>query len=94
MIPDEYELSKAGFYYTGQLDKVVCFRCGVMVKDWERHDSAMDKHQKCSSNCEYIKMVGVPKQSGFTLPGPAPNLFVRQFEKSQNSLNSGMDVVG
>ena len=36
MKPDQYELTNAGFYYTGQYDKVNCFCCGLSVYAWEQ----------------------------------------------------------
>lgn len=70
MIPDKYELAKAGLYYTGLSDRVTCFECAVKFKDWERNDDAMSEHDKWSPNCEYIKMVGVPKLSLLNPSGP------------------------
>ncbi len=58
MLPDKYELAKSGFWYTGKADIVICFRCGVKVKSWERGDDAMTEHQKWSPNCEFLNMVG------------------------------------
>ena len=46
MIPDKYTLAKAGYLYTGQGDKVMCFQCGVCVYDWERTDDPWAEHYK------------------------------------------------
>ena len=86
MTPDKHTLAKAGFLYTGQGDKVVCFRCGVGVYDWERTDDVWKEHKKWSPNCDYMKMVGwheginvpdtprgfgqVKTNGGFGLPKP------------------------
>ena len=58
LVPSKYELAQAGLYYTGKSDKVICFQCGVNLKDWKRDDNAMNEHQKWSPHCEYVKMVG------------------------------------
>ena len=86
MLPDKYELARTGFYYTGNSDRVICFRCDVNLKDWERVDNAMNEHDKWNSNCEYLKMVGVSKRSLLNRSGlfglnqksgVTPNMFVR-----------------
>ena len=58
MLPDKYALAKAGFLYTGEGDKVVCYRCGVPIFDWERTDNALNEHKRWSPCCEYLKMIG------------------------------------
>ena len=92
MVPDKYELAKSGFYYTGLADKVICFRCDIKLKDWEKNDNAMNEHEKWSPNCEYLKMVGVPKRSllnggsGFNQnSGITPGMFVRQINPKNRS---------
>ena len=60
IVPNKNELAHAGFYYSGTADKVICFRCGISLKDWEREDNAMIEHEKWSPNCMYIQMVGIP----------------------------------
>ena len=57
--PDKYDLAKAGFYYTGYSDRVVCFRCRIRLKDWARDDVAAIEHEKWSPDCEYVRMTGV-----------------------------------
>lgn len=68
MLPDKFQLSSAGLYYTGKSDVCQCFRCHVKLSAWEREDDAIKEHYKWSPNCEYIKIIGVPqqKQTGFT----------------------------
>ena len=61
MIPDKYQLARAGFYYTKEGDIVICFQCRVKVSAWERHDNAFAEHYKWSPNCHYLKMVGIEK---------------------------------
>ena len=36
LIPDKFSLAKAGFYYTGEHDKVQCFACSVKltIRGW------------------------------------------------------------
>lgn len=91
MVPDKYELAKAGFYYTGLSDRVICFRCDIKLKDWDKSDNALNEHEKWSPDCQYLKMVGVPKRSllgqcGFRFKSKiTPNMFVRQTNTSPSS---------
>lgn len=68
MLPDKYQLARAGLYYTGKSDVCQCFRCHVKLSAWEREDDAIKEHYKWSPNCSYIKMIGAPQQkpAGFT----------------------------
>ena len=46
IIPDNFFLAKAGFYYTGQHDKVQCFACDVKITGWDRNDDPWLEHKK------------------------------------------------
>ncbi|XP_060566813.1 baculoviral IAP repeat-containing protein 8-like [Ruditapes philippinarum] len=63
ILPDKYQLARAGFYYTKEADIVVCFRCGVKLSQWEPHDNPSTEHLKWSPNCKYMKMIGPEKQA-------------------------------
>ena len=73
MLPDKYQLARAGLYYSGKSDVCQCFRCHVKLSAWERDDDAIKEHFKWSPDCEYIKMVGAQpqQQSGFTFRSSA-----------------------
>ena len=58
LIPDKFSLAKAGFYYTGEHDKVQCFACSVELTRWERTDDPWLEHKKWSSQCVYLKITG------------------------------------
>ncbi|NP_001025583.1 E3 ubiquitin-protein ligase XIAP [Xenopus tropicalis] len=47
-------LARAGFYYTGDGDRVKCFSCLAMVEGWQHGDTAIGKHRKISPNCKFI----------------------------------------
>ena len=85
---------------TGNSDRVICFRCDVNLKDWERSDNPLNEHDKWTSNCEYLKMVGVSGQSSLNRSGffglnqksgVTPNMFVRQIDP-KTYLNKDKDV--
>ncbi|EFN86679.1 death-associated inhibitor of apoptosis 1 [Harpegnathos saltator] len=50
-------LSLAGFYYTGKGDQVLCFHCGVGVKNWEPSDEPWEQHAIWFPNCNYLLKV-------------------------------------
>ena len=66
MIPNKYDLAQQGFVYTGQSDKVTCFQCGVVLKDWERTDDPWIEHSKWSPHCDYLKMIGCDRGQNVT----------------------------
>ncbi|KAL5018272.1 hypothetical protein ScPMuIL_003994 [Solemya velum] len=48
------ELSRAGFYHTGNRDEVVCFYCGARHSDWTYGDSPLRIHRHISPNCRFL----------------------------------------
>ena len=40
------ELADAGFYYTGQADRVKCFQCGLILHSWEPMGLPWHAHAK------------------------------------------------
>ncbi|XP_022236856.1 baculoviral IAP repeat-containing protein 2-like [Limulus polyphemus] len=63
---DKFCLAKAGFYYLSHENEVVCFSCGLHLKDWDYGDSPALKHRQCSPNCSFIlgTSANVPLISG------------------------------
>ncbi|EMP35412.1 Baculoviral IAP repeat-containing protein 4 [Chelonia mydas] len=47
-------LARAGFFYTGEGDKVKCFSCHATIEGWEHGDSAVGRHRKISPKCKFI----------------------------------------
>ncbi|CAC5363206.1 unnamed protein product [Mytilus coruscus] len=48
-------LARAGFYYTGNSDEVVCFNCHISYKNWKQHDSPEEVHKRLSPYCDFIQ---------------------------------------
>ncbi|XP_025263093.1 baculoviral IAP repeat-containing protein 7-B-like isoform X2 [Camponotus floridanus] len=48
------QLAEAGFFYTGQKDKVVCFYCGLILKEWTDYEDPWEAHYKWAATCFYI----------------------------------------
>ncbi|KAM8976739.1 baculoviral IAP repeat-containing protein 2 [Pelodytes ibericus] len=49
------ELAKAGFYYLGPGDKVICFSCEGKLNNWEPKDNAMSEHRRHFPECPFVK---------------------------------------
>ncbi|XP_074863529.1 E3 ubiquitin-protein ligase XIAP [Carettochelys insculpta] len=47
-------LARAGFFYTGEGDRVKCFSCHATTEGWEHGDSAVGRHRRISPNCKFI----------------------------------------
>ena len=58
IIPDKYQLARAGFFYSGFGDKVVYFSCDLKLYNWEKTDDPWIEHYKNSPNCLFLKLVG------------------------------------
>ena len=48
---------KAGFYYSGEGDKVICPLCNLNLTEWETYDIPMEEHQKHSPYCAFVLML-------------------------------------
>ncbi|XP_070537500.1 baculoviral IAP repeat-containing protein 7-like [Ptychodera flava] len=49
------DLAKAGFYYAGTEDKVQCFSCSGILKNWRRGDIPMNEHRYYFPSCKFVK---------------------------------------
>nr|BDT61650.1 MAG: baculoviral IAP repeat-containing protein [Marsupenaeus japonicus endogenous nimavirus] len=47
-------LIEAGFFYTGKGDHVICFQCGVGIRNWESYDDPLTQHAMWSPSCCFI----------------------------------------
>ncbi|XP_033210530.1 baculoviral IAP repeat-containing protein 3-like isoform X1 [Belonocnema kinseyi] len=54
---DPSKLAAAGFYYTGESDKVKCFECQVEIRQWLEGDDPMVDHQRWSGRCRFIRKI-------------------------------------
>ncbi|KYO48625.1 baculoviral IAP repeat-containing protein 1 isoform B [Alligator mississippiensis] len=48
-------LSSAGFFFTGEKDKVQCFACGGCLGNWEEGDDPWKEHAKWFPECEFLR---------------------------------------
>lgn len=48
-------LASAGFFYTGNIDRVVCLSCHVELCRWELGDDPLQQHIKWGGRCRFLK---------------------------------------
>lgn len=46
--------AEAGYFYIDSGDKVICFHCGIGIKDWEDTDIPWEEHAMWSPKCGYL----------------------------------------
>ena len=63
-----YQLASVGFYYTGEGARVVCFCCGLEVREWRKGDVPLLVHCRANPECSFIKSI----IKGSSLPDQAP----------------------
>ncbi|XP_028316309.1 E3 ubiquitin-protein ligase XIAP [Gouania willdenowi] len=51
------KLARAGFYYTGDADRVRCFSCRTIVENWCAGDSPVERHKEVSPSCTFLRCV-------------------------------------
>lgn len=54
LTPTKNDFNDTGLFYTGNGDKVICFSCGLGLKDWEAGDSPLTEHARWTSGCRYL----------------------------------------
>ena len=50
-------LSKAGFFYSGIGDVVICYYCGLNLYKWLQDDIPIIEHVKFSGDCVYARLL-------------------------------------
>ncbi|KAF0728263.1 baculoviral IAP repeat-containing protein 3-like, partial [Aphis craccivora] len=48
------DMAKAGFFYTGDGDKVVCYKCFKEFDRWEKKDTPMGEHMYHKPTCPFV----------------------------------------
>ena len=51
------QLARAGFFYTGEGDKVICPWCNICLNEWEAFDLPIEEHKRHSPYCDFILML-------------------------------------
>lgn len=50
----KWELSEAGFFYTGKNDETICYYCGGGLKDWQEEDDPWQEHARWFPRCPFV----------------------------------------
>lgn len=58
--PTPNALSEAGFFYTGNDDRTICFHCGGSLKDWLQNDNPFEEHAAYFPFCVYVRFIKGP----------------------------------
>ena len=53
---NEVTLAKAGLFYSGNGDIVICAFCGIQLYRWLPNDDPFTEHRKFSKNCKFISL--------------------------------------
>ncbi|XP_024139825.1 E3 ubiquitin-protein ligase XIAP isoform X1 [Oryzias melastigma] len=48
-------LALAGFFFTGDSDRVRCFSCQETVENWSQEDAPVDRHKEVSPSCMFLR---------------------------------------
>ena len=52
--PSLLRLAQNGFYYDGNGTELICFSCGVKIRNWKYDDSPREIHLKASPTCRFL----------------------------------------
>lgn len=55
--PKRDDFINTGLFYTGTGDKVICFSCGIGLKNWEAGDDPSTEHARWADNCQYLVLL-------------------------------------
>uniref|UniRef100_H2Z958 RING-type domain-containing protein n=1 Tax=Ciona savignyi TaxID=51511 RepID=H2Z958_CIOSA len=47
-------LAQSGFFYFGNLDRVQCFSCGGVLRNWNYGDNVNNEHRRHFPHCRYV----------------------------------------
>ncbi|KAK6177293.1 hypothetical protein SNE40_015420 [Patella caerulea] len=93
-----YEFVQAGFYYSGEQDKVICSFCDGELSNWGPKDNPMEKHRINYPDCLFVKENMRPIHSGaspfvnntseYRSPTINPASFHRSTETQQSTVET------
>ncbi|XP_013401394.1 inhibitor of apoptosis protein-like [Lingula anatina] len=65
-------LARAGFYYSGEGDKVICFSCNGRLQSWQPGDNPELEHKRHFPTCDYINGLSNSNVPILSTPSPRP----------------------
>lgn len=54
---DRDNLAAAGFYFSGEDDRVICFECKLALEAWKEGDIPEQEHKKWQADCRLMKKI-------------------------------------
>ncbi len=66
---DVHHLARSGFFHLGNLDRVQCFSCGGVLRNWNFGDNVMNEHRRHFPHC---KMTNNTERTNVPLENPLP----------------------
>lgn len=87
-----HDLSKSGFFYTGDRDKVMCAYCRGRLLNWSPGDSAFGEHMRHFPRCSFLEKLAKEAEERDELSRRTANISINSSD-SENSFqhqgNSG-----
>ncbi|XP_013401491.1 baculoviral IAP repeat-containing protein 7-B [Lingula anatina] len=77
-------LARAGFYYSGEGDRVICFSCNGRLQSWKPGDNPESEHRRHFPTCDYIK--GLSNRNVPILTTPAPGAGQAALEEDRGAV--------
>jgi len=85
---DIHDLARSGFFYLGNLDRVQCFSCGGVLRNWNFGDNVMNEHRRHFPQCKMTsdtERSNVPLEPSSVEP-PPPVVFQEPPDPSHTEL--------
>jgi baculoviral IAP repeat-containing protein 7/8 len=54
---NRHDFADAGFFYMGIEDRVICYYCGLGLKDWDKSDIPWEEHALYCGECTHVLVV-------------------------------------
>ncbi|KAK3535787.1 hypothetical protein QTP70_021099 [Hemibagrus guttatus] len=87
-VPAE-RLARAGFYFTGESDRVRCFSCLHTIENWNQGDIPVERHQSVSPFCTFLKCVHHRSLAGGTSCQSHGSIYDEEDEAMEFRLRTG-----
>ena len=89
---DPDNLVSAGFFFTGSADRVMCFACRTVLRNWEPNDIPLQVHETFTPDCPFVleckESSAPPEVKPFT--PPLLHLPSQWFQRLETNMNSSV----
>lgn len=87
-VPAE-RLARAGFYFTGESDRVRCFSCQSIVENWCQGDTPVERHREVSPHCTFLNCAHRRNISNGHSSQTTDSIYNEELEAIEYSLRTG-----